>query len=383
MRFVTMALLLAMAVTPRPAGATSGTCTITNMRQTGVGESDFGFPIPDANGVPMGIDFDEAAGTISMSRDAFYAQFGDDGVSFVTVGIDSFVRMKPGSSAGTIESDGTVSFPTFDQVFFATSFGSPMPPYPDLPIAGFGLTSGVVGGAVPTASGTKRGANLDFSTGSVSLVGIGVVTGAPGTNGPLLTGIEITCTMSPIPNQANLPAPPSLTKIKGTAKTGSAGDTLVLKAAIGESLIPLAFSTAKNSILNVIPDGAADPLVQARIVAFTPKGKKLVATRDDTCKLKKGAAQGVCKSDGTTACAAAGDCASTDVVELLFGQKSMASVVASIAVTPKKKGASLSVKLAGLDLSTLSGGVTVELWIDTRGAIGTATASGTTKKKIK
>jgi hypothetical protein len=383
MRIITTMLLLAVAVGTRPASATSGTCTITNMQQTGVGEVDFGFPIPNANGVAMGVEVDEAAGTISMSRDAFYAQFGDTGVSFSTVGVESFVRMKPGSSSGTIESDGTVSFPVFDQTFFATSFGSPSPPYPDLPINDFGLTSGLVAGAVPTARGTKRGTNLDFSTGSVALTGIGIVIGAPGTNGPLLTGIELTCTMSPIPNQASLPAPPTLTKIKGTGKTGTAGDTLIAKLTVGESQIPLDFATAEHSVINLLVAGAADPVVQARIAAFTPKGKKFVATRDDTCKIKKGATQGLCKNDGVTACTGGNDCASTDVVDLLFGQKSGGTVVANVTATPKKKGAVVSMKLAGLDLSALSGAVTVELWVKTRGAIGNATASGTTKKKIK
>lgn len=373
-------LLLGFAV--RPVGATSGTCTTTSVRQTGVGESDFGFPIPSGTGVAMPVEFDEAAGTITMSRDAWYAQFGDTGASFITVGIESFLRMKPGSETGTIEADGTIAFPTFEMAF-ATSLGSPMPPYTDLPIGDMALTSGVHGGSIPGLSGAKRGSNLDFATGAVNLVGIGIITGAPGTNGPLLTGVEITCTMSPIPTAANLPAGAAFAKVRGKAQVGSAGDKLVLKGTMSTGVAPFDFAGAANSIVNLTLDGATDPLVSVRIAGFTAKGKKFLATRDDTCKIKKAATTGLCKRDGTTVCAAAADCRTVDVVELLAGQKSGAGVVAKIQVSPKAKATTLSLTLAGLDLAALSGGVTTELWVEGRGAIGTATATGDTKKKIK
>jgi hypothetical protein len=380
-RTITLAFFVSM-VWATTALATTGTCTIAAMRQTGVGESDFDFPIPVANGVAMPVDFDEASGTFSMSRDAWYAQFGDTGATFVTVGIDSFLRMKPGSDVGTIEGDGTVAFPFFE-VFFATSFSSPAPPYPDLAVRELTLTTGISAGSIAGLSGTKRGGRLDFATGSLTLSGIGIIQGAPGTSGPLLSGLEMTCTLSPIPSAASLPAAPVFTKLRGKSKAGSGGDTLTLKGTIGTSPLPLALATGKNLILDILPGGSTTPLLSVRIASLAASGKKLVASRDDTCKLKRGATEGVCKRDGTTVCTAAPDCAETDVVEILAGGKTGAGVTAKIAMVEKSKGTSVQIALRGLDLAALSRPVTVELWVNGRAATADGTASGTTKKKIK
>jgi hypothetical protein len=381
MRTTTLALfaLLACATTSL---ATTGTCTITGMAQTGVGESDFGFPIPVAAGVVMPVEFDEASGTFSMSRDGWYAQFGDTGATFVTVGVDSFLRMKPGTDVGTIEGDGTVAFPSFE-VFFATSFSGPTPPYPDLAVKELTFTTGISPGHIPGLSGTKRGARLDFGTGSLTLSGIGIIEGAPGTSGPLLSGLEMTCTLAPIPSATSLPVAPVFAKLKGKSKTGSNGDAFSLKGVIGDSPVPLPLATAKNLILDILPAGSTTPVLSVRIATLAQSGKKLVASRDDTCKLKRGATQGTCKRDGTTVCTAPGDCAENDVVEILAGGKQDAGVTAKIAVAEKSKGTNVQVVLGGLDLSALSGAVTVELWAQGRAATKDATVSGTTKKKIK
>ncbi len=380
MRIVTLLVLTALALGARDAEATSGTCTITNMRQDVLRGFGLSFGIPAANGLQMPVEFDEAAGTVSMSRQAWFDQFGAEGAVFPTgFGPNGYLRMDPDTVTGTIERDGTIALPNFTMES-ATDFDHPCP-CTALPLTGMALTTGSHAAAIAEGGDSSRGAPLDFTTGTVTLAGCGVIPSAPGASGSLINDIVMTCTLSPIPNQANLPESPTFTKLAGKAQVGTDADTLVLKTTIGKSAMPLAFATGKQSLVNLVVAGA--PVVQLRIASFTAHGKKLTATRDDTCKLKKGATQGVCKRDGTTACASAADCTTNDVIEVQRGRKAESPIVASVVVTPKAKATPMSVKVTGVDIGSLSGAVTVEVWVEGRGAKRDATVTGTTKKKIK
>jgi hypothetical protein len=287
--------------------------------------------------------------------------------------------MNPDTVTGTIERDGTIALPSFP-MDSATDFEGPCP-CTNLPLVGMGLTTGSHAGAVPEGGDSTRGAPLDFATGSVTLAGTGVIGTAPGASGSLINDVVMTCTLDSVPNQANLPESPAFTKIVGKAQVGTDADKLVLKTTIGKSTMPLAFATGQQMLVNLVVAGT--PVVQMRIASFTAKGKKLTAVRDDTCKLKKNATEGVCKRDGTTTCATAADCTTNDVIELQKGRKGESPTVASVVVKPKAKTTPLLVNVTGVDIASLSGPVTVEVWVEGRGAKGDATVTGTTKKKIK
>jgi hypothetical protein len=380
MRIITTMLLLALALEARTASATSGTCTITNMRQDVLRGIGLTFAIPVANGLPMAVEFDEVSGTFSMSRQAWFDQFGTLGASFDTgFGPHGYLIMNPDTVTGTIERDGTIALPSFP-MDSATDFEGPCP-CTNLPLVGMGLTTGSHAGAVPEGGDSTRGAPLDFATGSVTLAGTGVIGTAPGASGSLINDVVMTCTLDSVPNQANLPESPAFTKIVGKAQVGTDADKLVLKTTIGKSTMPLAFATGQQMLVNLVVAGT--PVVQMRIASFTAKGKKLTAVRDDTCKLKKNATEGVCKRDGTTTCATAADCTTNDVIELQKGRKGESPTVASVVVKPKAKTTPLLVNVTGVDIASLSGPVTVEVWVEGRGAKGDATVTGTTKKKIK
>lgn len=381
MRIIMTMLLLALALGARTASATSGTCTITNMRQDVLRGIGLSFAIPIAEGVQMGVEFDEASGTFSMSRQAWFDQFGAQGAQFfVGFGMThGYLAMNPDTVTGTIERDGTIALPNF-QMNSATDFEGPCP-CTLLPLEGMGLTTGSHAAAVPEGGDSTRGTPVDFATGSVTLAGTGVIPVAPGASGSLINDVLITCTLSPIPTQANLPESPAFTKIAGKAQVGTDADKLVLKTTIGKTTTPLAFATAQQMLVNVVVAG--EPVVQMRIASLTAKGKKLTAVRDDTCKLKKGATEGSCKRDATITCATAADCTTNDVIEIQKGRKGESPTVASVVVKPKPKATPMSINVSGVDIGSLSGPITVEVWVDGRGAKGDATVTGTTKKKIK
>jgi hypothetical protein len=344
-------LLAAMALgglLVREVRATSGVCSITDMGQR------IRVPIdnPDTIGcrADMPVEFDETAGTFSMSRDAWFQKFSDLGCTYTVFfgSTNAFLRMLPGTSTGTIDAAGNVALPAFPMDFF-TDFGGLSPA---LPMDGMELVSGL---AVAETGGqlyTTRGAALDFATGMLTLAGVGVIHNAPGAGGDSVTEVRMTCTLAPIPSAANLPAAPVFKRIRGKAKIDAPGDTLKLTASIGATTPPLPFATAQGAILNLVPDGAAEPLVSARIASFTPSGKKKLVATGDAILLAAGAKAGVESS-------------------------------ATVTVKPRRKATGIVIAMAGLDLASLSGGVTLELWVDGRGVIGTAAASGETKKKIK
>ena len=95
-------------------------------------------------------------------------------------------------------------------------------------------------------------------------------------------------------------------------------------------------------------------------------------SRDDTCKIKKGATTGVCRNDGTT-CESFADCTGEPALQVLAGRKTdgdaVAQVGGSIGILPGKNGSAVvSVRVQGLDLATVTGATDVTV------AIGTASA---------
>jgi hypothetical protein len=119
---------------------------------------------------------------------------------------------------------------------------------------------------------------------------------------------------------------------------------------------------------------------------FQKKGKKLVVTRDDTCKIKKGATSGSCRNDGSTTCETFADCARDPALQVLAGRKTegdeaQSQVGGSIGIVGGKNGtAVLTVKVQGLDLASVTGGTDVTVAL---GAASAGTQVQTSNGKIK
>jgi hypothetical protein len=389
-----LALAAIAAALPRVATATTGTCTITQMFQTNPYPLGFDFAVPAGIGVAMPVEFDEAAGTFSMSRDTWFATFGAEGAAFVTIGgVHGFMRMMPGTSSGTIDASGEITLPDFP-IENSTDFVSPEP---HLPVEGIGISTGAVVRSISVVSRASVGVPLDFDTGEVVLSGLGFIMDAPGTSGTNIAGVRFACTMSPIPNKTALRAGASLEKVRGKAKVskktledGGKADLLSLRGTLVPGPQPITLDGSQDLVLGVSVAGVDVTTVYVRGGRFTKKGKKLVVTRDDTCKIKKGAMQGVCKDDGTTTCESFRDCSDDPSLQILSGQKRVldlnntlvaAQLGGTLTVVPAKGGAAtLTVKLQGLDLSTLTGKTDVSVAVGAASAGARVTTSGS---KIK
>jgi hypothetical protein len=197
-------LLLATA----PARAVTGTCTITKLDVVG----SYLFPIPKAVGVTLGTDVD--GGTFSLDRTPFDQQFPSPGVDYNTFGLVSYLTLGTGAAPGTIDSTGNVAVPDMS-MSFGTSFGVPDgdPPF-EFPL----VVNLMTGLQAPVLSGTAvllEGTPLD-ATGTMRMLGAGLVN----FQGRNLTGPGLSCTMSPVPDLASLPAGPSLAAAKCKAVIG-------------------------------------------------------------------------------------------------------------------------------------------------------------------
>jgi hypothetical protein len=211
-----------------------------------------------------------------------------------------------------------------------------------------------------TLSGTDYATNgvpLDFATGALRLEGQGLITNAP-VVGVSTSGFALSCTLAPVPAQAQLPAGPSLVA-HGTSKPGKpvegkvVGDTLTLKGKIKNGATP--FDPTKDVFVRL---GLGDTdLLVVRVPAgsLVAKGKKLSAS--DT--------------DGS-------------VVHLVSGRKqdgpTSADLSSSLTLVQSKKGLALMLKQTGADLSALAtapAGTTATV----RVGIGTGAASDETTVK--
>jgi hypothetical protein len=371
----TMGLLLCLASAARAA---AGACTITAFSQPNP-NLGFNFGIPVAVGVAMPVTFDEAAGTFSMSRNAWYSEFGDLGAAFVTIGgVRGFLRMFNGEVPGVIDANGQILMKNFD-VENSTEFTFPTCPAdvascPDYPVTGIDASTGLQLRVLSGRTYIFEGAPIDFATGAVRITGAGFLEGSVGSSGTNLSGFDMRCTLNPIPAQASLVAGAVVAKVAGKAKVdasaeqGDKGDQLTLKFNLAPGATPLDLTGASPFLLRL-----GDLTLAVRAGKFQVKGKKLIAKRDDTCKIKKGATTGVCKADGTSSCATFEDCESKAGLEVVSGRKATEAVQSQLGglltLANGKKGATIVMKLQGLDLAGLAGAQSL------RTAIGGVNAS--------
>jgi len=200
------------------------------------------------------------------------------------------------------------------------------------------------------------------------------------------------CTLSPIPDRNLLPPGASLTKVKGKTKldkkafeNGSKADQLTLKATLTAGPTPLVLDGTQPLVLGISVGGSDSVTLFVAGGKFQKKGKKLVVTRDDTCKIKKGATSGTCRNNGST-CATFADCATDPALQVLAGRKTegdevQSQVGGSIGIVAGKSGtAVLTVKVQGLDLASATGGTDVTVAL---GATSAGTQVQTSNGKIK
>jgi hypothetical protein len=375
---------------PSWAGATSGTCTITSMTQTNPYPLGLNVPMPVANGFAIPVEFDEAAGTFTMDHEAWRTQFPNLGAEFLTIGgVHGFLQFDPGSTTGTIDASGTIALPSFG----VTNSTDYVDPPPSLPVVNHDVSTGSVVKTVSVVSRAVLGVPLDFATGKLVLAGLGLIQSAPGSAGANMAGMRIACTLSPIPDRNLLPPGASLTKVKGKAKldkkafaNGSKADQLTLKATLAAGPTPIVLDGTQPLVLGISAGGTEKVSVFVAGGKFEKKGKKLVVTRDDTCKVKKGATSGTCRNDASTTCETFADCATNPALQLLAGRKTegddaRSQVGGSIGIASGKSGtAVLTLKIQGLDLASVTGATDVSVAL---GAVSAGTQVQTTSGKIK
>ena len=336
---ITAIVLMAISA-PDVAMATSGTCTITDIASHiaggGPGVLDLP-PVSQAVGLAMPVEFDEASGTFSLTRDVWANRFGPAGAEAPTgfgPGSDYFLIMTAGTVTGTIDAGGNITLPGFSFTF-STDVCEP-------PKNTYGLTTNLdTGLQILTLGPTPvevQGKALDFSTGSVELFGADVIP-APCLTSPLVSGINLTCTLSPIPDQSKLPAAPKVTRLAGVGKLGKPlpttqptkpdkGDVLTLKGALAPGGAKLDFT---SRVIIRVADGTGTDLLFVEV----PSGKLV----------HKGKAYVVKDTNGS-------------VLTVLIGQKSNGPVSSTtggtLRFTQTKKSVKLAAVLQGLDLTGVS-----------------------------
>jgi hypothetical protein len=350
------------------AGATSGTCTISqfvNLNRLGLG---LDFPGPKANGTAMTVDFDEAAGTFTMHRDAWANDF-PDGMDFLTVGqVRGIILMTPGAVGGTIDSNGTVTLRDFP-IIFSTDFcpdpvTNALPQYPLTLSPSTGIQVRELAGQPDVTEGVP----LDFTTGRMTLVGLGLNSAPCGSGGGVDSGFLMTCQLGPIPSQTALRKAARLTRSTGRATLrkdtsaaivdGDEGDAFTLKAKLATGADPLALDGSQDVLVR-LSDGSGVELALVRVAGsrFRKKGKRLVAK--DT--------------DGKT-------------IQVPVGHLKDASASAvfggSLTIVAGKKTAALTLQVEGLDLSRLgsSASVTVAVGRENMARSVAVRGAGTTRR---
>jgi len=395
MRIVAAVLLASLGLGVPLAGATPGTCTISQFVNANP-SLGLDFPVPVANGVQMPVDIDEASGKFSMSGSAWEARFGPkycsfttsqacatdadcqppacptcnppggdaaevcaSGAEFLTVGtVHGFIVLDPGTTTGTIDASGTITLQHFVETLL-TDFEKPLRPLTDMPTISTTLTQTTLGGVVYT----MRGVPLDFTTGDVTLAGTGILQNAPGSNGPTVSGVVMGCRLSPIPDRTKLPAAATLKVASGKAKIGGPvaandkGDVLSLKLALAEGGVAID-PTAGDLFVRIAAGTQEIALLLVPAGKLQAKGKKKLVATD---------------TDGTT-------------IEVLTGHKQSGDVSSafggSLTIVKGKKAEALKGTVQGLDLAALTGSATVTVVVDGAEASKTVTVkgSGSTRK---
>jgi hypothetical protein len=266
--------------------------------------------------------------------------------------------MSAGTVSGTIDAGGNVTLPKFAMAF-ATDFCPPRSPdYPIVPDLETGTQFRFVPGQQVFA---LEGVALDFTTGTLTLEGQDIIPSACGAPGAILSGLRLTCTLAPIPDRSQLPPPPTLTKPAGKAKIGKPlpstppkkpdkGDTLTLKIRLaGWPTLDLAGEDTYARVAN----GDGD-LVVLRVPAgkFGTRGKKS-QVRD---------------TDGSA-------------IQVLTGHKQSAGFGGTITLATAKGGATLKLRVQGLDLGRLSGAASLTIAIGPHSATAAVTATGSGKSR--
>jgi len=348
-RSVWLAALLLIGASTRTARAVQGTCTITKL--VSINDLDLPFAVPIAEGLAMPVEFDEASGTFAMKRDAWSAQFPSGAAFLVGFGsVQGFIVMSAGEVPGTIDAGGNVTLPHFAMAF-ATDFCPPRSPdYPMTPDVMTGTQFRTNIGRVFRLHGDP----LDFATGGVRLVGEDVIPGACGAPSGILSGVDLTCTLAPIPDRTKLPPAPRLSRTGGKTRIGDPlpaappnkpdkGDILAVKTQLADWKAPIDFVGQDVYVRLAGADEADVVLLRVPAGKFQAKGKKFVV-RD---------------VDGTA-------------IEVAIGHKKSAAVSAAfggtITVVSGKKGATVKLSIVGLDLGGLSGPATLTLAVGPRSA---------------
>jgi len=315
--------MIAVVLAGIPAVAGAATCTVTQafllVKDQGVNEGDvallpmLGYPIP--------VEIDAASGAFRMDFTAV-----PDGV-FSISGVDnSIVTKQAGMVTGRIDAGGNVALPSIPVNFTTDLLPGTVLNTMEL------LTSGL---AAVSKSGTDyvtEGIRLDFTTGSLTFAGQGLIFNAP-VVGTSTSGLVLGCTLAPIPAQADLPKAPTIAA-HAVVKPGDAGDSMTLKGKLKNK--PAAFDPATQDVFVRISMGTTEVLfVRAPAGTLVKKGKKFAVTDAD---------------DAT--------------VHVLTGVKAGATVSSSLTLAESKKGFGLTLKQSGLDLAALAAGGSARVLVE-------------------
>ncbi len=260
--------LVAALLLAAPAHAAVGTCTITKLDVVG----NFLFPIPGGVGATLGTDVE--AGTFKLDRTPFDQQFPSPGVSYITVGITSYLTLGTGMATGTIDSTGNVVIPGVEMTF-GTEFGAG-PSGPLLFPLNVQLMTGLQAPALSGSPILFEGSPLDAS-GAMRVLGAGILS----YQGVNLTGPGISCTIAPAPDLSAQPAGPTLQAVKGKAVVGPAAgdDELTLTAKLKHGATSPALDGTQDVVLRLRrSDGQFVTAFVVQKGKFSVKGKKATAT---------------------------------------------------------------------------------------------------------
>lgn len=401
------AMLLLLGSLPVSAGAaTSGVCTISRMVNLNLnlglnfpmigglapqGPVDMGTLQPLLAGFQFPVEFDEAAGTFSIKRDAWATAFAPYGARYITIGVSGWMKMAADTVMGTIDGGGNISFSHFPlELNTDFNLGAGMPGIPGTPLpVDPVVTTGIHQTSIGSDAFPSVGTPLDFSTGKLVLAGTGILKNAPGSNGDNATGLKMACTLDKIPVQKSLPKGPTLSKIKGKVQINAAtaagpNDSLQLKAKLTGGKAPLTLDGTQDFFLRLAAGGKELALLYVGAGKFQSKGKKLIATRDDACTAGK------CKADGTS-CTTAKDCSSgpkaieafaPDATDADLEKLDNAPVLGAVlSLVRAKTAATISTKLQGLSLGGLSGTATLAVTVGTQNAAVPVKVKGTGSKR--
>jgi hypothetical protein len=325
-----------------PGAALAATCTIGSGGASLVAHvpsaGDFSFSSVDER--VLQVDIDASTGTFTLHRDDVAP------IDVGTQGGPVKLLLAGPTAVGSIDASGHVTIPDFT---YTELFGPQMLP-------GNGpLTTTTFSTELGGVEYPGHGTPLDFNTGILTLQGQNIVPNAPIVGEAVVSGINITCQLTPIPDPSTLPKGPTLKSVGGVVKTGRAGkpDTLTLHAALVPGSIPPDFA-GKDVLIGIRGAGSADAvLLLVRAGTLRKKGKKL-SVRD---------------SDGTALKVLAGRAGTDDVPSPTSGALTVAS------------GKRINLRVQGLDLAALSGNLAVALTVGPLAPSANVTVNGSGKTR--